>query len=410
MRAARTADPGTLDTVATEPATPIWISRRTLRVLAAVGVAALVFLFWRAPMLATLLIGGGALALVLSFPVRAFARWMPRGAAVALTMVLAAALAVIVLTVVVPIILNQLRGLVAAVPRIAQQVGDRLPSTLEWLAARGLSPGSPEQVLQELQQRLLVAVQEFMEHLLGGLGKFVSRVGGVAVGLLGTVFVAAYLLSHGRRIQAALLRATSHRYRRDVRALWEAFGQTLSRYLGGLVLTVTTEGLLAAIALAFLGVPYAFLLGAWVSVTAIIPYVGAWLGYAPALLLTLSISPTRALVALPLFMLINLLVGNVLAPRIQGQAVRVHPNLVLLATVIGAQLFGLAGVVLAVPVTAMLRVLFDFLRVRVRVAEEGQTGYPDIGEPRVDGRRAPVVPHGAGVAGLVPTGRARGEG
>jgi predicted PurR-regulated permease PerM len=217
------------------------------------------------------------------------------------------------------------------------------------------------------------------------------------------------LLSDSRRIKAALLRAAHHSYRRDVRALWDAFGQTLSRFLGGLMLTATTEGLLAAIALAFLGVPYAFVLGAWVSVTAIIPYVGALLGYAPALLLALSISPTTALAALLLCLLINLLVGNVLAPRIQGQAVRVHPVLVFVATVIGGELFGLPGIVLAVPAMALLRVLFDFFRVRVRVAGDGPTSRQQIGEPRADGRHAPVVPQGAGVTPLRPNARARGD-
>ena len=381
------ADSVTADTAATEAATPIWISRRTLRVLVAAGLAALALLFWRAPTLVALAVGGGALALVLSFPVRAFSRRMPRGAAIALSMLLAAALVALVITVVVPIILDQLSALVAAVPRIARRLGERVPSALDWLAARGLSPGSPEQVLHEVQQRLLAAVQGFMGRLLGGLGHFVSSVAGVAVALLGMVLVAVYLLSDARRIKAAVLRAVPHRYRRDVRALWEAFGQTLSRYLGGLVLSVMTEGLLAAIALHFLGVPYAFLLGAWISVMAVIPYVGAWLGYAPAVLLALSISPMRALVALLLFLLINVFVGNVLAPRIQGQAVRVHPLLIFVATVAGGELFGLPGVVLAVPTVAVLRVLFDFLRVRLRV-EESPPDLEPAGKPRDDGRLA----------------------
>ena len=397
----------TPDTVVAEEATPIWISRRTVRALVGAAVAALVLLLWRAPTVVALSVGGGALALLLAFPVRAFSRWMSRGAAIALSMVLVAALGVVVITVVLPIILGQLRGLVAAVPRIAQQLGDRLPSTLEWLASRGLSPGSPEQILLELQQRLLVAAQDFMGRLLGGLGQFVSGVARVAFALVGSVLVAAYLLSDARRIKAMLLRAAPHRYRRDVRALWDAFGQTLSRYLGGLALSATTEGLLAAITLAFLGVPYAFLLGAWVSLTAIIPYVGAWLGYAPALLLALSVSPTRALGALLLFLLINTFVGNVVAPRIQGKAVRVHPTVVFLATVIGGQRFGLPGVVLAVPAMAVLRVLFDFLRVRVRVGEEGPTNHQQIGERRADGRHAPLVPQRADAAArnFVPQSR-----
>jgi predicted PurR-regulated permease PerM len=183
-----------------------------------------------------------------------------------------------------------------------------------------------------------------------------------------------------------VLRATPHRYRRDVRALWDAFGLTLSRYLGGLTVSVMTEGLLAGIVFHALGIPYAFLLGAWVSVLAIIPYVGAWIGYAPAVLLALAISPKRALLTVLLSLLVNALVGNVLSPRIQGQAVRVHPILVFLAVIAGADLFGLLGAVLAVPTVALLRVLFDFFRIRLRVEES-----PPPREPRDNGQPAAMV-------------------
>jgi predicted PurR-regulated permease PerM len=69
-------------------------------------------------------------------------------------------------------------------------------------------------------------------------------------------------------------------------------------------------------------------------------------------------------------MVINLVVGNVITPRIQASAVRVHPMLVFFAVVTGGNVFGMAGVVLAVPTMAVLRVLYDFLRVRVRVVDE----------------------------------------
>ena len=83
---------------------------------------------------------------------------------------------------------------------------------------------------------------------------------------------------------------------------------------------------------------------------------------------------------------------------------------IFLATVIGGQVFGLPGVVLAVPAMAMLRVLFDFFRVRVRVADEGPTNHQQIGAPVWDGRHAPLVPLGADAAVLLPTGRARSDG
>lgn len=127
--------------------------------------------------------------------------------------------------------------------------------------------------------------------------------------------------------------------------------------------------MISAVALLVIGVPYAILLGAWVSVTGVIPYLGAWLGGIPAVLLALSVSPTRAILTGVLFFLIQQLEGNVLTPRIQGEAVRVHPVLIFLAVIAGGEMFGLMGIVFAVPVLAVLRVLAEFLSVRLRTVD-----------------------------------------
>ena len=376
---------------ATAVPTPIWISDRTRQAVIIASVAVLALLVYRVPTLVSLFAGGVALAVAISFPLRVFERVLPRGAAIALTLVLAAALLVLAITVVAPIIADQLRALLAAVPGIERQLDERVPSVLDRLAARGLLPESPERVLADTQERLLAAAKEFAGRLLGALGHFVSGVGGVVIALLGILLVAVYLLIDARQIQAALLRASPHRYRRDVRALWDTFGHTLSRYLGGLALSMVIEGALSAIAFHVLGVPYAFLLGAWVSVTAVIPYVGAWFGYAPGVLLALAISPSRALLAVVLCLAINVVVGNVVTPRIQARAVRVHPMLVFFAVVAGGELFGVPGVVLAVPTMAVLRVLFDFLRVRVRVVDVRATSHQPTGASRDDNRLSPAT-------------------
>jgi predicted PurR-regulated permease PerM len=171
----------------------------------------------------------------------------------------------------------------------------------------------------------------------------------------------------------ALLKASPTHYRHDARDLWEAFGESLSRYLGGLVFVVMIQGVLAATALYLLGVRYAILLGVWVSLTAIIPYLGAFLGGIPAVLVALVFgSPvfesntTTAILTVVAYVLIQQLEGNFLTPRIQGQALHVHPIIVLLAVIAGGEIAGLAGIIFAVPTLAVFRVLFDFFRVRLR--------------------------------------------
>ncbi len=167
-------------------------------------------------------------------------------------------------------------------------------------------------------------------------------------------------------MKATFLKAAPRRYRRDALELWAAFGVSLSRYLGGLIFIAVVQGVLAGVALWIIGVPFALLLGVWVAITAIIPYLGAFLGAIPAVVLAFFQSPTTGILALVVYILIQQLEGNFLTPRIQGQAVHVHPILVLLAVIGGGQLAGLAGVIFAVPVLAVVRVLFDFFRVRVR--------------------------------------------
>ena len=349
--------------------TPIPISRRTRTVLLAAAAVVLVLLLRAAPSLVTLLLGGGALALLLSFPVRALSHVVPRKVAILASLVLLAGLLVLAVAVVVPVLAEQLSALVAALPAIAVQIDARLPSLLAPLAERGLLPGTPEEFVTNLERQLLEFVQALGRRVLGGLGGVVSSAFGTAVTIFGMVFIAVYLVADARTLHAGFLRAVPRRYRRDAGELWNAFGFTLSRYLGGLGLSLAIQGVFSALALYLLGVPYPLLLGAWVSVTALLPYVGAWIGAVPAVLLALSVSPTTALLTALLFLVIQQLEGNVLTPRIQSQAVRVHPILVFLAVVAGGELAGIPGVIFAVPALAVARVLWDFFAARVRTGD-----------------------------------------
>lgn len=123
----------------------------------------------------------------------------------------------------------------------------------------------------------------------------------------------------------------------------DAFGLLLSKYLGGLALVLAIQGAASAAGLFLLGVPYALVLGAWVSITAIIPYLGAWIGAIPAVLMALTVSPTTALLTALLFLGIQQLEGNFLTPKIQGDTLRVHPVLVFLAVIVGGGLAGIVG-------------------------------------------------------------------
>src|SRR5215203_3884361 len=353
--------------------TPILVSSRVWIGLVVVGFALFALLLYAAPTVPAVALGGVALAIVLSFPVRALSHIMPRGLAILLTVV--AMLGLISLGFfLVPLLIEQLSTLVRTTPRIANSANQLLLDVIDALNEHQLVPGSdPEEFGRRLVTDLFDRAQNLTENLLRSLLGFIPRAFNFGVTLFGILFVAIYLLVDVRKVKATVLKSVPAHYRHDARDLWEAFGESLSRYLGGLVFVVMIQGVLAAAALYVLGVRYAILLGVWVSVTAIIPYLGAFLGGIPAVIVALvfgaphfASSTTTAILTIVAYVLIQQLEGNFLTPRIQGQALQVHPIVVILAVIAGGELAGLAGIIFAVPALAVFRVLFDFFRVRLR--------------------------------------------
>ena len=350
--------------------TPIWISGLTRNLIVLGIFAALILLVIFAPSVLYIALGGFALALILSFPVRALSHLMPRWLAILVTYLVLVGLIVAGFVFLVPLLIDQLSNFVKLVPSIARSADRVARDLLKPLADRNLLSGSsPEQVISDLLSRLSDRARSLAQNFLSGLAGFVSTTVSFGVNLFGALFVSIYMLIDIKRIKAFYLRLFPHEYRWDGKELWNAFGVTLSSYLGGLAFVVVIQGVLAGTSLWLIGVPYAILLGAWVSVTAVIPYLGAFLGAIPAIVLALFISPTTAILTALVYLAIQQLEGNFLTPRIQGQALKVHPIVVLLAVVAGGSLAGLIGVILAVPTLAVLRVLLDFFRARLRTRE-----------------------------------------
>ena len=346
--------------------TPIGISRRTRTALILVLIVALAYVVYRVPDVLAMTVGGIALALILSFPVAFFSRFMPRGLAILFSFLLVVGLVVLAVLYLVPLVVEQFVAFIGAVPGIASTVEQYLQDALNVLQNRGLLPTNPDQLISRIRDNLTSAAQTVAGSVLSGAFGIVYSTFGFAVTFFGVVFVGAYLLVDVRRMQAAFLRTAPHGYRQDAKTLWEAFGYSLSKYLGGLALVLAIQGAISAVGLFLLGVPYALVLGALVSVLAIIPYLGAWISGIVAVIVALTVSPTTALLTALLFLGIQQLEGNFLTPKIQGDTLHVHPVLVFLAVIIGGGLGGIPGVIVSVPTLAVLRVLFDFFRVRLK--------------------------------------------
>lgn len=348
--------------------TPILVPRSALLGGALVAAAGALYTALAVPAVPRILFGGVVLAMFLWYPLRWLETWLPRRVAVAVLLIGMSVLILLATLMLLPPLTEQLRSLVDDAPRIQNGARERIERALAPLEDSGLIQGSTTSMVQRLQDGLVARVQTAADGVLRSSVGLVSGALGVVVQTLGILFVGISLLVDQRRLKARAVLATPKPYRRDVLQLLNEIGRVLSRYLVALLVIALVQGVSAAIFLRVIGVPYSLLLASWIAATSTIPYLGTWFGGVPAILLAALQSPLDALLTFLAFFATTTAIGNVITPRVQGDAVGVHPVLVLLGVVAGGGLFGLLGVFLAVPTLAVLRVLLDFLRVRIRAS------------------------------------------
>src|SRR4051794_11134152 len=347
--------------------TQIPITPRTRNIL--IGVVAILFLllFWKAPTLPKLLLSGMAMALILSFPVRFLSRIIPRGIAIAITVLTLLALIVLGAIVLVPLAVDQLTGLAQQAPSLLDQAYSLSRRVIETLAKRGLLDTTPDQAMAQLQRNGAQRVEGLLDGIVAVAFDTLSGTLAGVFTLLSIILIAAYLLADGERFKTGIIRLLPVQYRDDALVLWTDVVHALSRYLSGLLVSLAFQGVASTIALTVLGVPFALLLGIWTAAGAIVPYVGSYIGGVPAAIVGFTVSPTTGILTALAYVAINFIDGNLIAPRVQGQAIRVSPLFIFLAVIAGGQIAGIWGALMAVPILAVIRVVWDFLQERVVV-------------------------------------------
>ena len=150
--------------------------------------------------------------------------------------------------------------------------------------------------------------------------------------------------------------------------------RAVAGYVRGQVLLSLIIGVSAGVGLWVLGTlgwaegmdQYALLFGAWVGFMELIPYLGPWLGAIPPIIYALVVHPISALWVALLFLGIHQIEGHIVVPNVMGSALRLHPLLVIFGLLAGGELYGLPGILVALPFLAVMRALWEFFGERVQ--------------------------------------------
>ena len=335
--------------------------RRYLQI--AFGVAALIVaitvLYLLRDFLGAFVLGSAIAFLIQPAVLRLHAAGVPRVLAIVVIFIaIIVALAGLVLLIV-PLGVNEVAQLQAQIPTLAAAAQDRLNS-LQPVRVFGIDidlKGVSESVSSHLR-----------EYLLGQFGNAVT----LGVTALTTVlqlllmFIVAFLLAlEAPAVRRDLRRLVPNDYRTDFDQIWRQVRKMLYAYVRGQLIVAALIGVCSGVACFVLGLPDPVALGLIAGVTALIPYLGPFIGAIPAILVGLSQSPETALAIALVYILISNVILNVVYPKIVGDAVKLPPILVIVALIAGFSWGGILGMFVAVPIAATLRILFDHIYPRL---------------------------------------------
>lgn len=200
------------------------------------------------------------------------------------------------------------------------------------------------------------------------------------LGLATAPVLVFYLMKDSSPIRESLHAPFPSAVRPYLRDIIEIADRTLGGYIRGQLTLGVIVGVIVAVGLLLLDVPFAVLLGIVAGLTELVPIIGPWIGGAVGVLVTLATEPDKVLWVILLYLIVQLLENTLLVPRIQADTLNMHPIAVILVITVGSQYFGLWGVILGPPLVALAKDVIIYL---VKQWNEAPVAEPalDVGEP-----------------------------
>ncbi|MDR0139961.1 AI-2E family transporter [Metabacillus idriensis] len=222
---------------------------------------------------------------------------------------------------------------------------------------------SVEETIDKIEKSLGSLTTSLPESITSSVTKVLGVVTNITLTIITVPFILFYMLKDGHKFPITAVKILPAAYRREGIKIFEDLYQTLAAYIQGQLLVSLFVGTGCFIGYTLIGLDYALILGIVVAIANIIPYLGPFIGAAPAVVIALLDSPTKALLAAVVVTVVQQIDGNVLSPLIIGKRLNTHPLTIILLLIGAGSFGGILGMILAVPTYAVLKaVLLHVIR------------------------------------------------
>lgn len=262
------------------------------------------------------------------------------------------------------------------IPMISEQVNDLfkeesldgfkalLSKSLKWLNEKISKISIPGISLEKYTADIPIKVQEYIDENISGIGPAFKKIFTKSLGIIYLLvnlivipFVTYYLLRDYTKIKDSASKAIPERHRLEFHHIYNEINNIVGGWLRGqlivciFIMAITSTGLLIS------GIKYWLVLGIMAGILAFLPYIGVVLGFIPAAIIALANQGwAGVLKVFVVFFIVQTIEGNIVSPNIVGKKVGLNPVWVILSLLVFAHFWGFAGVLLAIPLAAIISV------------------------------------------------------
>jgi predicted PurR-regulated permease PerM len=287
---------------------------------------------------------------------------LPRILAIVVIYVVIIGIITLIIGNLIPMISKQVMAFVNDVPsyyKETMQFIDHLSETEQFKWVMTQDYFSISNIVKELNDY----VATLPNRITDSFSNIFSAVTNIAVTIITVPFLLFYMFKDGGKFPDMVAKFFPSSYRKEGLKTLKETGDTLAAYINGQVTVALFVGLVSFIGYVIIGLPYALVMALIVAVTNIIPYVGPFLGGAPAVIIALFDSPTKAILVIIVITVAQQLEGNVLSPLILGKKLDTHPATIIILLLVAGNLAGILGLILAVPFYAVAKtIILNFVR------------------------------------------------
>ncbi|WP_334076140.1 MULTISPECIES: AI-2E family transporter [Paenibacillus] len=278
---------------------------------------------------------------------------------VALYLLIVGLITIVILSIV-PVVREQIMDLIENFPKYSYEVQLQFESLIgsEFFHQIQESTGfNPTQLAETVSER----ATSILENAWSGIGGFLGALKDFILAIITVPFILFYLLKDGKKLPNFILRYVPVRFRTQTNRVMSEMNGQISSYIRGQIIVSFCIGGLLYIGFLIIGLDYSLILAIIAACTSIVPYLGPAIAITPALIIAIVTSPLMLLKLIVVWTVVQLVEGKFISPQIMGKSLRIHPITIIFVILTAGNLFGILGIILAVPGYAVLKVIFTHL-------------------------------------------------